>query len=47
MTEGHYCAHNSAQCVVRNFYPDTVVVFTDDPNAPIADVVLEAAASCP
>ncbi len=47
VTNGQYCAHNSLQCVVRNPLANTAIVFTDDPNAPVADVLLEAASSCP
>lgn len=41
------CAHNSLQCIVRTQFDGLVYVFTDDPNAPPTDVLVEVADACP
>lgn len=46
-TNNQLCMHNSFQCIVRHPVENVVYAFTDDPNAPPTDVLLEAANSCP
>lgn len=47
LTTGEVCMHNSAQCLVRPPHARPTWVYTDDPNAPAADALIELGFTCP